>query len=156
MRILVLGAGALGGYFGGKLLEGGANVEFLVRPRRAAQLKERGLIVKTQEGEIRQPARTVQAGGISGAYDAVLLSCKAYDLDDAMDAIVPAVTGDCVVVPVLNGVRHIDALSRRFGKRHVFGGLTAVNAVLTPDGEIVQSPVSSGWCSCAAQIVLGG
>lgn len=58
-----------------------------------------------------------------------------------MDAIVPAVTGDCVVVPVLNGVRHIDALSRRFGKRHVFGGLTAVNAVLTPDGEIVQSPV---------------
>lgn len=75
MRILVLGAGALGGYFGGRLLEGGANVEFLVRPRRAAQLKERGLIVKTQEGEIRRPARTVQAGRISDTYDAVLLSC---------------------------------------------------------------------------------
>ena len=73
MQILVLGAGALGGYFGGKLLEGGVNVEFLVRPRRAAQLRERGLIVKTQEGEIRRPARTVQASGISGTYDAVLL-----------------------------------------------------------------------------------
>jgi 2-dehydropantoate 2-reductase len=141
MQILVLGAGALGGYFGGKLLEGGANVEFLVRSRRAAQLRERGLIVKTQEGEIRRPARTVQAGGISGTYDAMLLSCKAYDLDDAMDAIAPAVTGDCVVVPVLNGVRHVDALRERFGRNHVFGGLTAVNAALMPDGEIVQSPV---------------
>ena len=81
-----------------------------------AQLQERGLIVKTQEGEIRRPARTVLAGGIRDAYDAVLLTCKAYDLDDAIDAIAPAVAGDCVVVPVLNGVRHIDVLTERFSQ----------------------------------------
>jgi 2-dehydropantoate 2-reductase len=141
MRILVLGAGALGGYFGGRLLEGGADVYFLVRPRRAGQLKARGLVVKTQDGEIRRPVRTIQAGELKADYDAVLLSCKAYDLDTAMQAIGPAVTGDCFVAPVLNGVRHIDRLSERFGARHVFGGLTAVNAALTPEGDIVQSPV---------------
>lgn len=141
MRILVLGAGALGGYFGAKLLEGGADVEFLVRPGRAAQLREHGLVVKTQEGEIRRPVKTVQGGGIVRPYDAVLLSCKAYDLDAAMTAIAPAVGGNCLIAPVLNGVRHVDALAARFGSRHVLGGLTAVNAVLTPEGEIVQSPV---------------
>ena len=141
MRILVLGAGALGGYFGGKLLEGGADVEFLVRPRRAAQLKERGLVVKAQEREVRRPAKTVQAGEVGGGYDFVLLSCKAYDLDSALEAIAPAVTGDCAVVPLLNGVRHVERMSERLGERHVFGGLTAVNAALSPEGDVVQSPV---------------
>jgi 2-dehydropantoate 2-reductase len=141
MQILILGAGALGGYFGGRLLEGGAHVDFLVRPRRAAQLEKHGLVVKTQDGEIRRQVNVVQAGGIAGPYDAVLLSCKAYDLDTAMDAIAPAVTGDCAIAPVLNGVRHVDALVTRFGRRYVMGGLTAVNASLTPEGEIVQSPV---------------
>ena len=69
------------------------------------------------------------------------MTCKAYDLDEAMAAIAPAVTGDCAVAPLLNGVRHIDALTARFGRHHVMGGLTAVNAVLLPDGRIVQSPV---------------
>jgi 2-dehydropantoate 2-reductase len=141
MRILVLGAGALGGYFGGKLLEGGADVEFLVRPRRAAQLADRGLVVKTQDGEIRRPVKTVQAGGLAGSFDAVLLSCKAYDLDESMAAIAPAVAGDCMIAPLLNGVRHVDLLSERFGKRHVLGGQATINAALMPDGDIVQSPV---------------
>lgn len=141
MHILILGAGALGGYFGGKLLEGGADVDFLVRPGRAAQLREHGLVVKTQEGDIRRPVKIVQAGSIAEPYDAVLLSCKAYDLEAAMTAIAPAIGGDCLIAPVLNGVRHIDVLAARFGRRHVLGGLTAVNAALTPEGDIVQSPV---------------
>jgi 2-dehydropantoate 2-reductase len=141
MDILVLGAGALGGYFGGKLLQGGANVEFLVRPRRAEQLRQHGLVVKTHEGEIRRPVRTLQAGEVTRPYDAVLLGCKAYDLDDAIAAIAPAVGGDCAIVPMLNGVKHLEVLAARFGAKHVFGGLTAVNAALEPNGEIVQSPV---------------
>jgi len=141
MRFLILGAGALGGYFGGKLLQGGAEVDFLVRPRRAEQLARNGLVVKTQDGEIRRPVKTVQAGALGGPYDVVLLSCKAYDLDAAVAAIAPAVTGDCAIAPVLNGVKHVDTLADRFGQQHVLGGLTAVNAALTADGEIVQSPL---------------
>lgn len=140
MRYLVLGAGALGGYFGGMLVKGGADVTFLVRPKRAAQLRGDGLIVKTQDGdELRTPVKTVQQGQLDGPFDVIVLSCKAYDLDGAMDAIAPAVTEGTVIVPVLNGVRHIDVLTERFGHGRVLGGLTIINAALLPDGAIQQS-----------------
>ena len=116
MRFLVLGAGALGGFFGGMLIKGGADVTFLVRPPRASQLQREGLIVKTQDGnELRTQVRTVQQGHLGGTYDVVLLACKAYDLDGAMDAVAPAMSERSVIVPVLNGVRHIDVLKERFG-----------------------------------------
>src|ERR1700676_3803186 len=140
MRYLILGAGALGGFFGGMLLKGGADVTFLVRPARAAQLKRDGLVIKTQDGgELRTQVRTVQKGQLDGTYDVVLLTCKAYDLDSAMDAIAPAMGEQSVIVPVLNGVRHIDVLTERFGFGCVLGGLTAINAALMPDGTIQQS-----------------
>ena len=141
MRLLVVGAGAIGGYFGGKLQQGGADVTFLVRPGRAAQLADRGLVVRAQDGEIRAPARTVLAGQIDDRFDVVLLCCKGYDLDDAMVAIAPAVGPATVVLPLLNGIRHLSVLCDRFGRERVLGGLTAVNAVLDSNGDIVQSPV---------------
>jgi 2-dehydropantoate 2-reductase len=142
MRYLILGAGALGGYFGGMLLKGGADVTFLVRPARAAQLKRDGLVIKTQDGgELRTQVRTVQQGQLDVAYDVILLCCKAYDLDGAMDAIAPAIGEQSVIVPVLNGVRHIDVLTQRFGPGRVLGGLTVINAALMPDGAIQQSQV---------------
>ena len=120
MRYLVLGAGALGGYFGGMLLKGGADVTFLVRPARAAQLRRDGLVVKTQDGgELRIQAKTIQQGQVDGPYDVVLLCCKAYDLDGAMAAIAPAMGEQSVILPLLNGVRHIDALTERFGPGRV-------------------------------------
>ncbi len=139
MRYLVLGAGALGGYFGGKLIKGGADVTFLVRPARAAQLQRDGLVVRTQEGEIRTQVKAVQQGQLEGTYDVVLLCCKAYDLDGAIPAIAPAMGERSVVLPLLNGVRHIDALTDAFGSQRVIGGLTVVNAALMPDGVIQQS-----------------
>lgn len=141
MQYLVLGAGALGGLFGGRLLKGGADVTFLVRPKRAAQLTRDGLIVRMQDDEIRTPVRTLQQGQIDSPYDVILLCCKAYDLDSAMDAIAPAIGPNSAILPVLNGIRHIDVLSERFGKQHVLGGLTAINAALMPDGAIQQSAV---------------
>jgi 2-dehydropantoate 2-reductase len=141
MRFLVVGAGAIGGYLGGKLQRGGADVTFLVRPGRAAQLAERGLVVKAQDEEIRAPARTVLAGQVEGPYDVILLCCKAYDLEGAMAAMVPAVGPGSAIVPFLNGVRHLPLLADRFGAEQVLGGLIAVNAVLTPDGDVVQTPV---------------
>jgi 2-dehydropantoate 2-reductase len=142
MRYLILGAGALGGYFGAMLIKGGADVTFLVRPTRAAQLKRDGLVVKTQDGgELRTQVKIVQQGQLEGTYDVVLLSCKAYDLGGAMDAIGPAIGEQSVIVPVLNGVRHIDVLTERFGSGRVLGGLTVINAALMPDGTIQQSQV---------------
>jgi 2-dehydropantoate 2-reductase len=142
MRFLILGAGALGGFFGTMLVKGGADVTFLVRPARAARLKRDGLVVKTQDGdELRTQVKTVQQGQIEATYDVVLLSCKAYDLNSAMDAIAPAVGEQSVIVPLLNGVRHIDVLKERFGPERVLGGLTVINAALMPDGTIQQSQV---------------
>jgi 2-dehydropantoate 2-reductase len=141
MRFLVLGAGAIGGYFGGKLQKGGADVTFLVRPKRAGQLTDRGLVLKAQDGEFRAPVKTVLAGQVAGPYDVVLLCCKGYDLDDAIAAIAPAMGPASVILPFLNGIRHISILSDRFGRARVLGGLTAVNAEATSDGDVVQSPV---------------
>src|SRR3954452_10285346 len=142
MRFLILGAGALGGFFGAMLIKGGADVTFLVRPSRAAQLKRDGLVIKTQDGaELRSQVRTVEQGHLDGTYNVVLLTCKAYDLDSAMDAIAPAIGENNVIVPVLNGVRHIEVLTNRFGAERVLGGLTVINAALMPDGTIQQSQV---------------
>jgi 2-dehydropantoate 2-reductase len=139
MRYLILGAGALGGYFGGRLLKGGADVTFLVRPGRAAQLARDGLVVRAQDGEIRTGVKTLLKGEIEGPYDVVLLACKAYDLDGAIDAIAPAMGDQSVILPLLNGVGHIAALGERFGEGRVVGGLTFINAALAADGSIQQS-----------------
>src|SRR5207253_8165670 len=96
MRYLVLGAGAIGGYLGGMLLRGGADLSFLVRPKRASQLAERGLIVKAPGSDIRTPAKAMLSNEVDGYYDVVLLTCKAYDLDSAMNAIAPALGKESV------------------------------------------------------------
>ncbi|HYE52411.1 MAG TPA: 2-dehydropantoate 2-reductase [Azospirillaceae bacterium] len=134
MRILVLGAGATGGYFGGRLMEAGENVTFLVRPRRQAQLREEGLAVASPLGNIRLPAQTVTAA--RKPYDLVLLSCKAYDLDGAIEAVRPAVGPDSVVLPVLNGLAHLERLDAAFGRERVLGGLCHISTALEPDGTI--------------------
>src|SRR5262249_12132621 len=102
MRYLILGAGALGGFFGSRLIKGGADVTFLVRPGRAAQLQRDGLVVNGQDGDVfRSPVKIVQQGQIGGPFDVVLLTCKAYDLDSSIAAIAPAVGVSSVILPVL-------------------------------------------------------
>ena len=136
MRFLVVGAGALGGYYGAMLLAGGADAAFLVRPRREAQLKERGLVLETAQGTIARPVKTVAAGGIDGRYDTVLLACKAYDLEAAIADAAPALAPDGAVLPILNGVNHIETLTARFGSARVLGGLGFINGELSPEGVI--------------------
>jgi 2-dehydropantoate 2-reductase len=138
VKILVLGAGAVGGFFGGRLAEAGAHVTFLVRPGRAAQIAKEGLVVKSPFGDIKMPAKTVAAATQGGPYDIVLLTCKAYDLDSAIAAIAPAVEAGAAVLPLLNGMVHLEALDRRFGAEKVLGGLCFVAATLTPSGEVHQ------------------
>jgi 2-dehydropantoate 2-reductase len=141
MRILVLGAGALGGYFGGRLLQAGADLAFLVRPRRAAQLAEAGLVIESPLGDAHlRPVRALdQAAAADEAWDVILLTCKAYDLDDAIAAIRPAVTpGRTAILPVLNGLSHLDTLRDAFGADAVLGGLAKIQATLAPDGTVRQ------------------
>ena len=140
MRLLVLGAGGTGGYFGGRLAQAGADVTFLVRPARAALLRERGLRIRSPLGDADLPVQVVTADALSAAtpFDLVLLSCKAYDLDSAMDAIAPAVDAEAAVLPLLNGLRQYDTLDARFGFERVLGGLCFISAALGADGEILQ------------------
>jgi 2-dehydropantoate 2-reductase len=136
MRILVLGAGAIGGYYGGRLAEGGADVTFLVRPRRAQALAERGLVVRSPLGDVERKVKTVLAGGIRESFDLVLLSCKAYDLDGAIEAITPALGVHGAILPLLNGINHMAVLAGRFGAERVLGGACGIGVVLEPSGEV--------------------
>jgi 2-dehydropantoate 2-reductase len=136
MKLLILGAGGIGGYFGGRLAQAGADVTFLVRPRRSEQLQRDGLVVESPLGDIRMPVKTVVAGELAPGYDIVVLSCKAYDLDSSMDAIEPAMDGRCAVLPQLNGIAHLERLDARFGKAQVMGGVAQINVTLKRDGTV--------------------
>jgi 2-dehydropantoate 2-reductase len=136
MRFLVLGAGAVGGYFGGRLAEAGRDVTFLVRPPRAAALVEHGLKVESQLGDFQVPVKTVTADRVGGPYDIVLLTAKHYDLDAAIEAIRPGVGPNTAVLPLLNGLVHLDKLEAAFGPERVLGGVAYVGAVLQSDGSI--------------------
>ena len=138
MRILVFGAGATGGYFGGRLLEAGIDTTFFVRPARAAKLRETGLVIRSQFGDVSMPAPVATQQAPGGPYDAVLLSCKAYDLESALDAVGPAVGRETVIIPVLNGMRHLDALENRFGAHRTMGGLCLISASLDAEGRILH------------------
>ena len=139
MRILVVGAGALGGYFGGRLKEAGRDVTFLVRPRRAEHLAKTGLIVRSPKGDINIPTPpTVLAENITAPFDLILLSCKAYDLQGAMDSFAPAVGADTAILPLLNGMKHMDLLAERFGAGAVLGGQCIISATLDGEGRILH------------------
>lgn len=139
MKVLVLGAGGIGGYFGGRLAQGGADVTFLVRPRRREQLARDGLVVESPLGDFRLPVKTVAAEELAPGYGLVLFTCKAYDLDSAMDAIAPALGKGAAVLPVLNGLAHMERLDARFGAANVLGGTCQINVMLRKDGTVYHA-----------------
>src|ERR1700693_4604616 len=145
MRILVVGAGAIGGYFGGRLLQAGRDVTFLVRPKRAAELARDRLVIKSPTADVtlKNPP-TVQADKLAEKFDVVLLSCKAFDLDDAIKSFAAAVGPQTSIIPLLNGMRHIDVLDGKFGPERVLGGLWAIAVMLNDQREVVQlAPMQS-------------
>jgi 2-dehydropantoate 2-reductase len=144
MRFLVLGAGSLGSYFGGMLLEGGAEVRFLVRPGRAAELAERGLVIKLPDREVRRPVRALLASEIDVHQDVILLACKSYDLESAIEAVAPALGERSAVLPILNGINHIATLADRFGRDRVIGGVSNIAAARSAEGEVIPLPGTAG------------
>ncbi len=136
MKILILGAGGTGGYFGGRLHEGGADVTFLVREKRAQQIAQDGLQIESPQGNVTLHVKTVLAANVQAEYDVVILSCKAYDLESSIAAIRPAMHATTCVVPLLNGISHIETLDAAFGKARVMGGTCQIAATLTRDGVV--------------------
>lgn len=144
MKILVLGAGATGGYFGGRLAEAAhlgkidAEVTFLVRPARAAILRAQGLRVETPQGNFQVPVRAVVHTELEPVHDLVLLSCKAYDLESSILSIYPGMRPGAAVLPVLNGLAHFERLDREFGAARVLGGCCHIAGNLSPEGVVRQ------------------
>jgi len=139
MRVLVVGAGAIGGYFGGRMLQAGRDITFLVRPRRASELASAGLVIKSPNGDVKlKNPHAVQAEALKEKFDVVLLSCKAFDLDDAIRSFAPAVGPNTSIIPLLNGMLHLNALDEKFGQGRVLGGLCAIAVTLNEAREVVQ------------------
>src|SRR4051794_8714535 len=139
MRVLVVGAGAIGGYFGGRVLQAGRDVTFLVRPKRASELASAGLVIRSPNGDVtlKNPP-TVQADKLSETFDVVLLSCKAFDLEDAIKSFAPAVGPNTAIIPLLNGMLHLGVLDNRFGAERVLGGLCGIAVTLNEAREVVH------------------
>jgi 2-dehydropantoate 2-reductase len=138
MRLLVVGAGSTGGYFGGRLAEAGRDVAFLVRPGRAAQLRESGLRIVSPHGDAALHPKLITPDALSEPYEAILLAVKGFQLEAALDDIAPAIGRETMILPVLNGMRHMDVLAERFSPHNLVGCALKVATVLEDDGRIVQ------------------
>ncbi|MEJ8845561.1 ketopantoate reductase family protein [Variovorax rhizosphaerae] len=140
LKFLVVGAGAVGGYFGARLLHAGQDVTFLARPDRAAQLASRGLSIRSPAGNLHlASAPVITSRQLRRTYDVVIVACKAYDLESAMADFAPAVGPETVILPLLNGMRHLDLLVERFGRRSVLGGACVIAASVDETGAIEHS-----------------
>ena len=138
MRLLIVGAGSTGGYFGGRLAQAGRDVTFLVRKGRADQLKATGLHIISPHGDVALTPKLVTTETMASPYDAIILTVKAYSLDAALKDITPAVGPKTMIVPVLNGMRHVDSIIAAFGQDALVGGLCSIAAALDDQGRIVQ------------------
>jgi 2-dehydropantoate 2-reductase len=138
MRILVVGAGALGGFFGAHLARTGRDVTFLVRPTRQRQLARNSLQVVSAAGDFSVHVDAITAGDIRDLSEVILLCVKSYSLNEAIDQFAPAVGEGTMIVPILNGMAHIDSLTARFGTRPVLGGMAQMGGALDQDGRIVH------------------
>lgn len=148
MRILVLGAGGVGGFFGGRLVEKGEDVTFLVRSKRKKQLEERGLVIRSVNGDFSFQPKLITKEDRTAPFDVILFSTKAYHLNEAIQDLKPFVGESTVIIPLLNGIAHVSLLQKEFGEEKVIGGLCFIETTLNDEGEIVQT-------SAANRLVFG-
>ncbi|HDR4510522.1 TPA: 2-dehydropantoate 2-reductase [Bacillus cereus] len=139
MRILVLGAGGVGGFFGGRLVEKGEDVTFLVRSKRKKQLEERGLVIRSVNGDFSFQPKLITKEDRTAPFDVILFSTKAYHLNEAIQDLKPFVGENTVIIPLLNGIAHVSLLQKEFGEEKVIGGLCFIETTLNDEGEIVQT-----------------
>jgi 2-dehydropantoate 2-reductase len=163
----MLGAGGIGGYYGGRLAAAGVDVTFLVRPKRAETLAKNGLVIKSPKGDLTLPVKTVTRDTVKPDYDVIVVSCKAYDLDDAIETIRPAAPG-AKIIPQLNGINHLARLDAEFGAENVLGGVALIGVTLDADGTVrhlnnadgftfgERSPDQAAFCAELAPVIARG
>ncbi|PFL17275.1 2-dehydropantoate 2-reductase [Bacillus cereus] len=143
MRILVLGAGGVGGFFGGRLVEKGEDVTFLVRRKRKQQLEEKGLVIRSVNGDFSFQPKLITKEDRTAPFDVILFSTKAYHLNEAIQDLKPFVGENTVIIPLLNGIAHVSLLQKEFGVEKVIGGLCFIETTLNDQGEIVQTSAAN-------------
>jgi 2-dehydropantoate 2-reductase len=136
MHILIVGAGAIGGYFGARLIEAGANVTFLVRSPRAEQLARDGLIVESRFGNFRRQVTIATSGTELAPPDVIIVACKSYSLAGVLQAIAPCTGPGTIILPLLNGVAHLEAIEKQLPDAAIWGGVAHIGVTLTPDGIV--------------------
>lgn len=142
MRVLIAGAGATGGAFGTRLQEAGREVTYLVRPHRAAALRDHGLTFDAPDGKRTNPVRVMTASEVSEPFDIVIVAVKSHGFPAVIDDIAPAVGHDTFIIPFLNGMAHIDQLQARYGDR-VLGGLVKIVATVRGDEIVQMTPLAT-------------
>ena len=135
MKILVLGAGAVGGYFGGRMAEDGMDVTFLVRDKRKKKLEETGLIIKSPKGDLSIRPNLITIDKVESVFDVILFTNKAYDLDEILQSHFPVKDGS-IIIPLLNGYAHMEQLRNKFPNARLFGGIAHIFSTLIDEGEI--------------------
>ncbi|MGW9529549.1 ketopantoate reductase family protein [Paenibacillus terrae] len=139
MRFLIVGAGAIGGYFGGRLIQKGEDVTFFVRPSKKSRLKEKALIVKSVHGNFHTPIRAITNGEAVEPFDCIIVAVKAYHLHQLQFNLEPYIGEHTMILPLLNGYEHFDSLRKQFGPEKVLGGLCYIETTLDHDGSVVQT-----------------
>jgi len=137
MRIAVFGAGAVGSYFGGRLIQAGEEVALIARGEHLQALRDCGLRVDSVAGDFAvRPVLATDDPAQVGAVDAVLLGVKAWQVTEAAEAMRPLVGPETFVVPLQNGVEAPDQLAAALGAEHVLGGLCKIISSLVGPGHI--------------------
>jgi len=137
MKILIVGAGGIGGYFGAKLLRAGADVTYLLRDKRHRLIQSQGLTIETPNGNFTVHPKSVTADQLQRDYDLIILASKAFDLADSLKSLTQA-SAKGVVLPFLNGLSHFEMLDKQFGRARVMGGVAHVAAMITDTGAVRQ------------------
>ena len=139
MRVVVMGTGGVGGYFGGRLAQGGCDVRFVARGEHLAALREHGLRIESKLGDLQLAVRASDDAASLGPADFILISVKLWDTEAAVQAIAPLVGPETAVVSFQNGVEKEEILRRHLPQRAVLGGVSYVSAKILRPGVISQS-----------------
>lgn len=139
MKIGIFGTGALGGFYGGVLVKGGADVVFIARGEILKAIKKRGLTIKSfKHGQFTVNVKARENPEEAGKVDVVLLCVKSYDTERVAPLLLPMLKEDSVVISVQNGVENEEILSKVVGKDRVFGATAFIGAYVESPGIVVH------------------
>ena len=129
MKFAIFGTGGVGGYFGGRLAQAGHDVTFIARGRHLASITETGLRVDSIGGDfLVKPANATDSPQSVGEVDVVIVAMKAWQLNESVEQLKPLVGERTMLLPLLNGIEHMELLVDKFGSEHVLGGLCRISS----------------------------